>query len=108
MYANNETGVIQLIKGISATAKKNGILFFSDATQAVGKIPVDVIKDGINLMSFSSHKMYGPKGIGALYVKRKNPRVTLASQIDGGGHERFPAHRQQSPAMRNLGPEGVS
>lgn len=88
MYANNETGVIQPIKEISAIAKKNGILFFSDATQAVGKIPVDVIKNGIDLMSFSAHKMYGPKGIGALYIRRKNPRVRLSSQIDGGGHER--------------------
>ena len=88
MYANNETGVIQPIKEISAIAKKNGILFFSDATQAVGKIPVDVIKDSIDLMSFSAHKMYGPKGIGALYIRRKNPRVRLSSQIDGGGHER--------------------
>lgn len=88
MYANNETGVIQPIKEISAIAKKNGILFFSDATQTVGKIPVDVIKDSIDLMSFSAHKMYGPKGIGALYIRRKNPRVRLSSQIDGGGHER--------------------
>jgi cysteine desulfurase len=88
MYANNETGVIQPIKEISAIAKKNGILFFSDGTQAVGKISVDIIKDGIDLMSFSAHKMYGPKGVGALYVRRKNPRVRIASQIDGGGHER--------------------
>jgi cysteine desulfurase len=88
MYANNETGVIQPIEEISSIAKKNGILFFSDATQAVGKIPVDVIKDGIDLMSFSAHKIYGPKGIGGLYVRRKNPRVRLSSQIDGGGHER--------------------
>lgn len=88
MYANNEVGVIQPVKEISALAKKNGILFFTDATQAVGKIPVDVNKDGIDLMAFSAHKMYGPKGIGALYVRRKNPRVKVTAQMDGGGHER--------------------
>jgi cysteine desulfurase len=88
MYANNEIGVIQPIKEISAVAKNNEILFFTDATQAVGKIPVNVIKDGIDLMAFSAHKMYGPKGIGALYVRRKDPRVRIAAQIDGGGHER--------------------
>jgi len=88
MHANNETGVIQPVQQISRIAKKNSILFFSDAAQAVGKIPVDVIKDGIDLMSFSAHKIYGPKGIGALYVRRKNPRVRLSSQMDGGGHER--------------------
>ncbi len=88
MYGNNETGVIQPIREISAIAKKNGILFFTDATQAVGKIPVDVLADGIDLMAFSGHKMYGPKGVGALYVRRKNPRVKVTSQMDGGGHER--------------------
>jgi len=88
MYANNEVGVIQPIKEIAALAKKNGILFFSDATQAVGKIPVNVIADGIDLMTFTGHKMYGPKGIGALYVRRKNPRVKVTAQMDGGGHER--------------------
>ena len=88
MYANNEIGVIQPIKEISAIAKKHNILFFTDATQAVGKIPVDVNKDGIDLMTFTGHKMYGPKGIGALYVRRKNPRVKVTAQMDGGGHER--------------------
>jgi cysteine desulfurase len=88
MYANNEVGVVQPIKEIAALAKKNGILFFSDATQAVGKIPVNVIADGIDLMTFTGHKMYGPKGIGALYVRRKNPRVKVTAQMDGGGHER--------------------
>ena len=88
MYGNNEIGVVQDIKGISAIAKKNGILFHTDATQAVGKIPVDVNADGIDLLSFTAHKMYGPKGVGALYVRRKNPRVKVTSQMDGGGHER--------------------
>lgn len=88
MYANNEIGVIQPVKEISAIAKKQGILFFSDAVQAVGKIPVDVNKDGIDIMAFTAHKMYGPKGIGALYVRRKNPRVKVTAQMDGGGHER--------------------
>jgi cysteine desulfurase len=88
MYANNEVGVIQPVKEISRIARKHGVLFFTDATQAVGKIPVDVIKDGIDLAAFSAHKMYGPKGVGALYVRRKNPRVKVTSQMDGGGHER--------------------
>jgi cysteine desulfurase len=88
MYANNEVGVIQPVKEISAIAKKHGVLFFTDAVQAVGKIPVDVNKDGIDLMAFTAHKMYGPKGVGALYVRRKNPRVKVTAQMDGGGHER--------------------
>ncbi|MGY3052128.1 cysteine desulfurase [Pedobacter sp. UYEF25] len=88
MYGNNEIGVIQPIKEISAIAHKHGALFMSDATQAVGKIPVDVNADGIDLMAFTAHKMYGPKGVGALYVRRKNPRVKVTSQMDGGGHER--------------------
>ena len=88
MYANNEIGVIQPVKEISAIAKKHGALFFTDAVQAVGKIPVDVNADGIDIMAFTAHKMYGPKGVGALYVRRKNPRVKVTAQIDGGGHER--------------------
>ena len=88
MYANNEIGVIQPVKEISAIAKKHGALFFTDAVQAVGKIPVDVNADGIDLMAFTAHKMYGPKGVGALYVRRKNPRVKVTAQVDGGGHER--------------------
>jgi cysteine desulfurase len=88
MYANNEIGVVMPIKEISAIARKHGVLLFTDGTQAVGKIPVDVNKDGIDLMAFSAHKMYGPKGVGALYVRRKNPRVKVTAQMDGGGHER--------------------
>lgn len=88
MYGNNEIGVIQPVREISAIARKHGVLFFTDATQAVGKVPVDVQKDGIDLMAFSAHKMYGPKGVGALYVRRKNPRVKVTAQMDGGGHER--------------------
>ena len=88
MYGNNETGVIQPVREISKIARKHGVLFFTDATQAVGKIPVDVNADGIDLMAFSGHKMYGPKGVGALYVRRKNPRVKVTAQMDGGGHER--------------------
>ncbi|MDB5063471.1 MAG: cysteine desulfurase IscS [Mucilaginibacter sp.] len=88
MYGNNEIGVIQPIKEIAAIAHKFGALFMTDATQAVGKIPVDVIADGIDLLALSAHKMYGPKGVGALYVRRKGPRVKVTAQMDGGGHER--------------------
>lgn len=88
MYANNETGTILPVCEIGEVARKHHVLFFTDATQAVGKIPVDVNDDHIDIMSFSSHKLYGPKGIGALYVRRKNPRVKLVAQIDGGGHEK--------------------
>jgi cysteine desulfurase len=88
MFANNEIGTIQDIPAIGKLAKEKGILFHTDATQAVGKIPVDVEAMGIDLLSCTAHLMYGPKGVGALYVRRKAPRVRLAPMIDGGGHER--------------------
>jgi cysteine desulfurase len=88
MLANNETGVIQPIKAISEIVHKKNSIFFCDATQAMGKIPVNVNHYGIDLMCISAHKFYGPKGVGALYVRRKNPRVSLIAQIVGGGHER--------------------
>jgi cysteine desulfurase len=88
MYANNEIGVIQPIAEIGKIAKEYKILFHVDAVQAVGKIPVDVQRDAIDLLSISAHKLYGPKGIGALYVRRKDPKVEISATIDGGGHER--------------------
>jgi cysteine desulfurase len=88
MWANNETGVIQPMKAIGEICEKHGVLFFSDAVQAVGKIPVDPKATGVHLMAFTAHKMYGPKGVGALFVNRKKPRVKVTAQLDGGGHER--------------------
>ncbi len=88
MWANNETGVIQPMKEIGAICEKHGVLFMSDATQAVGKIPTYPKEIGVHLMAFTGHKMYGPKGVGCLYVNRKSPRVKVTAQMDGGGHER--------------------
>ncbi len=88
MAANNEIGVLQPIAEVGGIAREAGVPLHVDAAQAVGKIPVDVERDAIDLMSFTAHKMYGPKGVGALYVRRRGKRVDLATQIDGGGHER--------------------
>jgi cysteine desulfurase len=87
MYANNEIGVIQAVREIGELCRERGIWFHCDAAQAFGKIPMDAQRDDIHLMSLSAHKLYGPKGVGALYVRRKDPRVRLDAQIDGGGHE---------------------
>lgn len=88
MWANNEVGTLNPIQEIGALCHEKGVLFFTDGTQAVGKIPVDVEASNVDLMCFSAHKLYGPKGVGCLYVRRRKPRVRLTSQIDGGGHER--------------------
>ena len=88
MWANNETGAIQPAREIGRTCRERGVLFHTDATQAVGKVPIDVHADFVDLLSFTGHKMYGPKGCGGLFVRRKDPRVRLTAQMDGGGHER--------------------
>ncbi len=88
MYANNEVGTLQPVAEIGRICRERGVLFHSDAAQAVGKVPVNVDADQIDLLSISAHKMYGPKGVGALYVRRRNPRVQITEQINGGGHER--------------------
>jgi cysteine desulfurase len=88
MYANNEIGVVQPIAEIGKICRERGVLFHTDAVQAIGKIPVNVNSDNIDIMSITGHKLYGPKGAGALYVRRRNPRVQLTAQMDGGGHER--------------------
>jgi cysteine desulfurase len=88
MYANNEIGVIQPVAEIGKICRERGVLFHTDGVQAIGKVPVDVNKDNIDIMSITAHKLYGPKGVGALYVRRKNPRVQITAQMDGGGHER--------------------
>ncbi len=96
MHANNEIGVLQPVREIGQLCHERGVLFHTDAVQSAGKVPFNVIEDHIDLASISAHKIYGPKGVGALYVRRKNPRVQLVAQIDGGGHERGPVARNSA------------
>ena len=104
MYANNEIGVVQPVAEIGKTAKEKGVLFHVDAAQAAGKIPVDVESAAIDLLAISAHKLYGPKGVGALYIRRRNPRVEISAQIDGGGHERgFRSGTLNVPGIVGLG-----
>lgn len=104
MYANNEIGIIQPIQEIASIARQHNVLFFSDAAQAAGKIPVDVMKDDIGLLSLSTHKLYGPKGVGALYVRRRDPRIKIIAQMDGGGHENnMRSGTLNVPAIAGLG-----
>lgn len=88
MWANNEVGTLNPVREIGAVCRERGVLFFTDATQAVGKVPVDVEADNVDMLCLSAHKIYGPKGVGAFYVRRRRPRVRLVAQMDGGGHER--------------------
>ncbi len=104
MYANNEIGVIQPVAEIGKICRERGVLFHTDAVQAIGKIPVDVNADNIDIVSITAHKLYGPKGVGALYVRRRNPRVQLTAQMDGGGHERgMRSGTMNVPAIVGLG-----
>src|SRR5437667_10435438 len=108
MAANNEIGVLQPVTEIGKLCRERGVIFHTDATQAVGKVPIDVNKDNIDIMSISAHKMYGPKGVGALYVRRKNPRVQISPIIDGGGHARgMRSGRLNVPGCVGLGKAGA-